>query len=129
MTNESFATESVETSGNVIVVYTDAGFNEFCWWVIDAGGKVIDVGRHKAIGGSLHLEALALAFVLSRLVAMGLHNVVVHWFTDARPIIDMLEGRVRPRKPTMAWVISQITWTAHKHGIKIIPHYDNNFDC
>lgn len=54
-------------------------------------------------------------------------NVVVHWFSGAKLIICVLEGRVRPRKPAMAWMISQITWKAHKHRSKITTHHA--LDC
>lgn len=111
-----------------ITAYTDAGTNKFCWWVVD-GDSTIDRGSMDAIGPPMYLEALALAYVLERLGAAGIRGVV-QWVTDAEPVVRMLRGLARPRTPTMQWLISQITWKAHRYGIRIVPTYCSYcFDC
>ena len=114
----------------VLLAYTDAGLNRFCWRVAREDGVTIDSGTQEAIGESMYLEALALAYVLARLAGMGYGGARIHWFTDAKPIVDVLLGRVRPRKPGMQWIVGQVTWLAHRHGFIIEPEYcPGCFDC
>ena len=114
----------------MLVVYTDAGFNRFCWRVLDSAGNTIDSGTQEAIGESMYLEALALAYVLTRLAGMGYGGARIHWYTDAKPIVEVLLGRVRPRKPGVQWIVGQVTWLAHKYSFIIKPEYcPGCFDC
>ncbi|WP_054856654.1 hypothetical protein [Vulcanisaeta sp. JCM 16159] len=118
----------------MLIAYTDAsvheGLAEICWRV-EWGGTVISAGS-RVLGidyDSLYAEGMALVHVLDILKAMGIRGEVLVWITDAKVIIDILNGRVRPSKPAMQFVVLNITWKAHELGIRIEPKYSNALDC
>ena len=94
------------------------------------GEDVVDKGSRSICPEcpSLVLEGLAIVHVMHRLANLG-YNGLLAWYTDAKPIVQILHGSARARKPTMQFTITNITTTAQKLHFKLIPIYAKTYDC